>query len=338
MLSLTYIRRVDFHTAAAFHTTPTFPQIHLDPDNPPLPDTLLEEAAFTSPTSLLQLPICAIDAFNIFYRLHRLALAISTPWIRKVDRMTTSNLLYECEYTILSVPDHSRDYLDFDRDNKGQGADEEDTTYDERKSQADAASIIEAILAATRTTLISSESNEGTNQSRTSSDRGSPMNVVEGGGADAGTALPRQRLVLKINPNAHRFDPFDVLPVQGSPQLDLLFKLCEYQPYSVSRAPVINDMTNIQLDKSGSRVNSIAINARNTWWNLVCNDAGLLHATLATWALYGMLVRGLSDLRVEKLRHKNEAIKEINTKIGNPGGAMSDELVGTVLTLASFEV
>ena len=85
-------------------------------------------------------------------------------------------------------------------------------------------------------------------------------------------------------------------------------------------------------------MNSIAINARKTWWNLVSNDAGLLHATLATWALYGMLVRGLSDLRVEKLRHKNEAIKEINTKIGSPGGTISDELVGTVLTLASFEV
>jgi len=43
-------------------------------------------------------------------------------------------------------------------------------------------------------------------------------------------------------------------------------------------------------------------------------------------------------LRVEKLKHKNEAIKEINTKIGGAGGEISDELVGTVLTLASFEV
>lgn len=51
-----------------------------------------------------------------------------------------------------------------------------------------------------------------------------------------------------------------------------------------------------------------------------------------------MLVRGLDKLRVEKLRHKNEAIKEINLKIGILGGVISDELVGTVLTLASFEV
>ena len=94
----------------------------------------------------------------------------------------------------------------------------------------------------------------------------------------------------------------------------------------------------INPDKSGSRANSIAINARNTWWSFISQDAGLLHATLATWALYGMLVRGLSDLRVDKLRHKNAAIKEINTKIGSATGRASDELVGTVLTLASFEV
>jgi hypothetical protein len=41
---------------------------------------------------------------------------------------------------------------------------------------------------------------------------------------------------------------------------------------------------------------------------------------------------------VEKLRHKNEAIKAINSKIGNVDGALSDELVGTVATLTSFEV
>lgn len=68
------------------------------------------------------------------------------------------------------------------------------------------------------------------------------------------------------------------------------------------------------------------------------NDAGLLHATLATWALYGVLAQGLMDLRVDKLRHKNEAIQEVNRKIAAANGVISDELVGTVLALASFEV
>jgi hypothetical protein len=36
-----------------------------------------------------------------------------------------------------------------------------------------------------------------------------------------------RRLVLKIDPGAHRLDPFDVLPIPGTPQLDVLFKLCK---------------------------------------------------------------------------------------------------------------
>lgn len=82
----------------------------------------------------------------------------------------------------------------------------------------------------------------------------------------------------------------------------------------------------------------MAVNARSTWWHFISNDAGLLHATLATWALYGMLVRGIEGLQTEKLRHKTEAIKEVSTKFGSPEGIHSDELVGTVLTLASLEV
>ena len=38
---------------------------------------------------------------------------------------------------------------------------------------------------------------------------------------------PGRRIVLKIIPSAHRFDPFDVLPVPGSAELGLLFNLCK---------------------------------------------------------------------------------------------------------------
>ena len=143
---LTITVRVDFHTATAFHTPPSFPQIHLDPDTPPLPDALLEEAACTSPTSLLQLSIAAIDCFNIFYRLHRLSLAASSHWIDRVDRLTLSNLLYETEYTILCVPDYSRHFLDFDPETE----DESDEKQGQRKSIAGAASVVEALLPATQ--------------------------------------------------------------------------------------------------------------------------------------------------------------------------------------------
>jgi hypothetical protein len=45
----------------------------------------------------------------------------------------------------------------------------------------------------------------------------------------------------------------------------------------------------------------------------------------------------MNDLRVEKLKHKNEAIRVINFKLAIANGNITDELVGTVLTLASFE-
>jgi hypothetical protein len=134
--------RMDFHTAAAFHTPPSFPHICLDPDTPPLPDALLEEAAYTSPTSLLRLSLGAIECFNIFYRLHRLALAVSTHWQGRVARLTLSNLLYEMQFLVLSVPEYSREFLDFDRDENEEG-------YEKRKSRADAASILEGLLSAT---------------------------------------------------------------------------------------------------------------------------------------------------------------------------------------------
>jgi hypothetical protein len=136
--------RVDFHTSTAFHTPPSFPHVRLDPDTPPLPDRLLEEAACTSPTSLLQLSLAAIDCFNVFYRLHRLGLAVSSHWIDHVDRLTLSNLLYETEYTILSVPDYSRNFLHFDLEVN----EDEDDEWDERRHIANSASVMEALLAA----------------------------------------------------------------------------------------------------------------------------------------------------------------------------------------------
>ena len=136
--------RVDIHTATAFRTPPSFPKINLDPSAPPLPDALLEDAAYTSPTSPLHLRVASIECFNIFYRLHRLALAISSKWITQVSRLTFSNLLYEMDYMLLSMPDHSRTFLDFDLETK----DEITEDHAERAALADAASVTEGLLAA----------------------------------------------------------------------------------------------------------------------------------------------------------------------------------------------
>ncbi|PVI01904.1 hypothetical protein DM02DRAFT_331986 [Periconia macrospinosa] len=115
--------------------------------------------------------------------------------------------------------------------------------------------------------------------------------------------------------DAHLMDPFDALPVANTVKLELLF----------------------QLYKSGTKLNSVVIDCTNTWWPFVASDPGLLHATLASWALYGVLMRGVTSVVPEMLGHKTEAIKEINAKINSSNGWISDELVGNVLILATFE-
>ena len=138
------INRMDFHTAAVSRARPSFPHISLDPDTPPLPDELREEAAQTSPTSLLHLSCAGVDCFKIFHRLHRLALAVSPHWIGRVERLTLSNLLYETQFMILSVPDQSHNFLHFDQSMH----DKQSDFYGHIEARADAASVVEALLAA----------------------------------------------------------------------------------------------------------------------------------------------------------------------------------------------
>ncbi|KAI4693981.1 uncharacterized protein J4E84_002560 [Alternaria hordeiaustralica] len=135
---------MDFHTAAVSHAHPSFSHISLDPDTPPLPDELIEEAAQTSPTSLLHLSCAQVDCFKIFHRLHRIALAVSSHWVGRVERLTLSNLLYETQFTILSVPDQSYNFLHFDQSIH----DKQSNCSDFLKARADAASVVEALLAA----------------------------------------------------------------------------------------------------------------------------------------------------------------------------------------------
>jgi hypothetical protein len=64
----------------------------------------------------------------------------------------------------------------------------------------------------------------------------------------------------------------------------------------------------------------------------------MLHSTLASVALYSDLTTEGVTFRFEALRHKLEAIKGINAKLNSPHEGISDEVVGAVATIASFEV
>lgn len=63
----------------------------------------------------------------------------------------------------------------------------------------------------------------------------------------------------------------------------------------------------------------------------------MLHSTLASVALYSDLTTEGITFRIEALRHKNEAIKGINTQLSSLKGEISDQVVGAVAVIASFE-
>ncbi|USP75656.1 hypothetical protein yc1106_02930 [Curvularia clavata] len=73
---------------------------------------------------------------------------MSSHWYGHVSRLTLSNLLYQMVYIVLSVPDRSRDFVDFDRDTQDiRECRDEDQEH--RKNIAGAASVVEGLLAAT---------------------------------------------------------------------------------------------------------------------------------------------------------------------------------------------
>lgn len=51
-----------------------------------------------------------------------------------------------------------------------------------------------------------------------------------------------------------------------------------------------------------------------------------------------MLVNESHDLRVCELEHKNEAVRTVTYKLAMCRGSVSDDIVGTILTLANLEV
>lgn len=71
-------------------------------------------------------------------------MAASSRWSGRVARLTLSNVLYETQFIILSVPDYSRTYLDLDRSNE----EEHQNDLLHRRHRADAASVVEGLLAA----------------------------------------------------------------------------------------------------------------------------------------------------------------------------------------------
>lgn len=240
--------------------------------------------------------------------------------------------------------------------NKSKASDQVDTNGGNEKEIA--AAVKKKRPKATRTTT-------STSTSTSKSASISPTSVFPGWQALPSTrtqSLPHTGFCQ--NPSTQILDPFDVLPIPNSPHLTFLFKLCmSPSPYlldiPLSQTPttnntkllspkLINQLPNKNKDKSTTPLNALATNPSSSWWSFISCSAALLHATLATWALYGLLVcKQVEGLNLAEwgLRHKSEAIAGVNrgVKAGSMGGGrrgsgVSEEVIGCVVVVASFEV
>ena len=66
-----------------------------------------------------------------------------------------------------------------------------------------------------------------------SGDETSRRESTDQGASDDSNRIPYglalNKPMLELDLNAHRMDPFDVLPIPGTPELDMLFRLCTYR-------------------------------------------------------------------------------------------------------------
>jgi hypothetical protein len=81
---------------------------------------------------------------------------------------------------------------------------------------------------APRKTAGASQKSELINDTRNTRASSAKMKDDGGNMLDNDARPADRRLVLKTDLSAHRFDPFDVLPVPGTQQMDTLFKLCKF--------------------------------------------------------------------------------------------------------------
>jgi hypothetical protein len=94
----------------------------------------------------------------------------------------------------------------------------------------------------------------------------------------------------------------------------------------------------IQIGQTVFKLNSVAINPKpGVWLSFAEKDAGVLHATLCSVAMYCGLYHGLNS-NVDIHYHKGEALQLVHKKLQNPREMTSDGPIAIITTLASFEV
>ena len=81
----------------------------------------------------------------------------------------------------------------------------------------------------------------------------------------------------------------------------------------------------------------LMMNPRKEWFSIAIQDQALFHVALSHAAGSLGLLTQKGD-SVESLMHRMEAIKIINERLNDVSSGISDGTVGTVASIASYEV
>ncbi|KAH7379836.1 hypothetical protein BKA64DRAFT_749989 [Cadophora sp. MPI-SDFR-AT-0126] len=129
--------------------------------------------------------------------------------------------------------------------------------------------------------------------------------------------LPEEGMELGLLPDPQQIgmlEPFNTLPISGSPRLQLLMH--HYNTVLVNTL--------------------IPVNPKNEWFNYAITDPALFHATMMHAAMHQRVVSGGLDQR-EQVQLKTNAIMMVNQRLGDPVLSKSDVTIGAVVCLVLLE-
>ncbi|PVH83944.1 hypothetical protein DL98DRAFT_652034 [Cadophora sp. DSE1049] len=132
-----------------------------------------------------------------------------------------------------------------------------------------------------------------------------------------GEALPEETMALVRLPDPQvvgMLEPFNTLPISGSPRLQLLIH--HYNTVLVNTL--------------------IPVNPKDKWFNYAITDPALFHATMMHAAMHQRVVSGGLDQR-EQVQLKTNAIMMVNQRLEDPVLSHSDVTIGAVVCLVLLE-
>ncbi|KAF4547740.1 Hypothetical protein D9617_36g062780 [Elsinoe fawcettii] len=119
-----------------------------------------------------------------------------------------------------------------------------------------------------------------------------------------------------------QLDPYDIYPSQWHTSINIVID--HYLANLATENP----------DLDGTQGRGLL---RQVWFPFVLTDAALLHAVLLLAATHCTSVNGPDAHNIDIITLRGMALRGINDNLQNPGKSLSDELIGAVLSMATYE-